>query len=183
MSSKSDWMATDWMAISKLDRPNHKAVFPGTFDPCTNGHADVAVRAAKLFDEVVVAVYETPPKTLLFDTDERIALFAEAVAGIDNITVMPFSGMAVQFAESIGSRVLVRGLRIGLDFEHEREMALVWRKLAPEIEVVMLTSSLVNQYVSSTRVKEIASLDADVSSFVPPHVEKALLERLGKTGS
>ena len=115
------------------------------------------------------------------DTDERIALFQEAVAGVDNITVMPFSGMAVQFAARIGSTVLVRGLRIGLDFEHEREMALVWRKLAPEIEVVMLTSSLINQYVSSTRVKEIASLDADVSSFVPAHVEKALLERLAQT--
>ncbi len=169
-------------AISKLESQIHKAVFPGTFDPCTNGHADVAIRAAKLFDEVVVAVYETPPKTLLFDTSERIELFKEAVAGVDNITVLPFSGMAVKFAESIGSSVLVRGLRIGLDFEHEREMALVWRKLAPEVEVVMLTSSLVNQYVSSTRVKEIASLDADVSSFVPAHVEKALLERLGKSG-
>jgi len=144
---------------------------------------DVAVRAAHLFDEVVIGVYESPPKTLLFNTEERIELFAEAVSGTANIRVMPFSGLAVQFAESIDSGVLVRGLRIGLDFEHEREMALVWRKLAPEIEVVMLISSLVNQYVSSTRVKEIASLGADVSSFVPAHVEKALLERLAQANS
>lgn len=144
---------------------------------------DVAVRAAHLFDEVVIGVYESPPKTLLFNTEERIELFAEAVSGTANIRVMPFSGLAVQFAESIDSSVLVRGLRIGLDFEHEREMALVWRKLAPEIEVVMLISSLVNQYVSSTRVKEIASLGADVSSFVPAHVEKALLERLAQANS
>ena len=160
---------------------SHKAVFAGTFDPVTNGHVDVAYRASLLFYQVVVGVYDTPPKPLLFSTSERVELFRQALAerDISNVEVVPYTGLTVKFAESLGARVIVRGLRIGRDFEHEREMALVWRKLAPEMEVIMLIASLQNQYVSSTRVKEIARLGADISSFVPPHVQEILTERLG----
>ncbi len=161
----------------------HRAIFPGTFDPVTNGHVDVARRAAHLFDEVVVAVYDTPPKNVTFTTEERVELFKIALGDDSAIEVRPYTGLTVNFAIELDAPVLVRGLRIGLDFEHEREMALVWRKLAPDIEVIMLISSLEHQYISSTRVKEIASLGADVSSFVPAHVERALLQRLGQTGA
>jgi pantetheine-phosphate adenylyltransferase len=163
---------------------SHKAVFAGTFDPVTNGHIDVAYRASLLFDQVVVGVYDTPPKRLLFNTAERVDLFRQALddRNLSNVDVIPYTGLTVKFAASLGARVIVRGLRIGLDFEHEREMALVWRKLAPEMEVIMLIASLENQYVSSTRVKEIASLGADISSFVPPHVQGILAKRLGNPG-
>ncbi len=160
----------------------HKAIFPGTFDPVTNGHVAVARRAAHLFDEVVVAVYDAPPKNVMFTTDERVELFKIALEDEPAIEVRPYTGLTVDLAAEINAPVLVRGLRIGLDFEHEREMALVWRKLAPEIEVIMLIASLENQYVSSTRVKEVGSLGADISSFVPAHVERALLQRFGRTG-
>ena len=160
----------------------HRAIFPGTFDPVTNGHVDVARRAAQLFDEVVVAVYDTPPKNVTFTTDERVELFKTALDDDPTIEVRPYSGLTVDLARELGAPVLVRGLRIGLDFEHEREMALVWRKLAPNVEVIMLIASLENQYISSTRVKEIGSLGADISSFVPAHVERAFLQRIGQTG-
>ncbi|MCH7739480.1 MAG: pantetheine-phosphate adenylyltransferase [Chloroflexi bacterium] len=158
-----------------------KAIFPGTFDPVTNGHVDVARRAAHLFDEVVVAVYDAPPKNVMFNTEERVELFKIALGDESAIEVRPFTGLTVDLAHELDAPILVRGLRIGLDFEHEREMALVWRKLAPDVEVIMLIASLEHQYVSSTRVKEIASLGADVSSFVPAHVERALLQRIGQT--
>ena len=159
----------------------HRAIFPGTFDPVTNGHVDVARRAAHLFDELVVAVYDTPPKNVMFTTDERVELFKTALGDAPTIEVRPYKGLTVQLAHELDAPVLVRGLRIGLDFEHEREMALVWRKLAPDIEVIMLVASLEHQYVSSTRVKEVGSLGADISSFVPAHVERALLQRFGQT--
>ncbi len=148
----------------------------------TNGHLDVARRAAHLFDEVIVAVYDAPPKNVTFTTEERVELFKIALGDESAIDVRPYGGLTVDLAHELSAPVLVRGLRIGLDFEHEREMALVWRKLAPDVEVIMLISSLEHQYISSTRVKEIASLGADVSSFVPAHVERALLQRVGQTG-
>jgi pantetheine-phosphate adenylyltransferase len=160
-----------------------KAIFPGTFDPVTNGHVDVARRAAHLFDEVVVAVYDAPPKNVMFTTQERVELFKIALGDEPVIAVRPFKGLTVDLAHELDAPILVRGLRIGLDFEQEREMALVWRKLAPDVEVIMLIASLEHQYVSSTRVKEIASLGADISSFVPAHVERALLQRFGQTGA
>ncbi len=159
----------------------HKAIFTGTFDPVTNGHVDVARRAAHLFDEVVVAVYDAPPKNVTFTTEERVELFQIALGDEPTIEVRPYTGLTVNLAHELDAPVLVRGLRIGLDFEHEREMALVWHELAPDVEVIMLIASLEHQYVSSTRVKEIASLGADVSSFVPAHVERALLQRIGQT--
>ncbi|MFN3973878.1 MAG: pantetheine-phosphate adenylyltransferase [Dehalococcoidia bacterium] len=155
-----------------------KALYPGTFDPVTNGHLDIITRAARLFEEVVVAVYDTPPKTLLFSTEERVAMMQQAVAGIANVRVVSFQGLVVDCARRMNTSVLVRGLRAGSDFEYEFEMALMNKKLAPEIEAVYMMSSLEWQFLSATRVKEVASLGGDIRSLVPPHVERALRERL-----
>lgn len=157
-----------------------KALYPGTFDPVTNGHLDIIIRAARLFDEVIVAVYDTPPKTLLFSTEERVAMMEKAVAGMPKVRVVSFRGLVVDCARREGAPVLVRGLRAGSDFEYEFEMALMNKKLAPEVEAVYLMSSLEWQFLSATRVKEVASLGGDVHSLVPPHVEQALRERLGR---
>lgn len=155
-----------------------RALYPGTFDPVTNGHLDIISRAARLFDEVIVAVYDTPPKTLLFSTDERVSMMQQAVAGIKNVRVVSFQGLVVDCARRMNTSVLVRGLRAGSDFEYEFEMALMNKKLAPEIEAVYMMSSLEWQFLSATRVKEVASLGGDIRSLVPPHVERALRERL-----
>jgi pantetheine-phosphate adenylyltransferase len=156
-------------------------VFPGTFDPVTNGHVDMVHRAAKLFDELIVAVYDTPPKTLMFTLEERVAMFRRSLRGSRHVAVRSYSGLTVNFAKEIGAAVIVRGLRIGADFEYEREMALMNQKIGPDIEVVCLISSLDNQYVSSSRVKEIAALGGDISGFVPRHVADAVHKKL--TGS
>lgn len=161
-----------------------KAVFPGTFDPVTNGHVDVARRAAVLFGDLVVAVYDNPPsKRLMFSTQERVDMFRRSLEGVRGVQVRPYSGLTVGFAKAIGAHVIIRGLRIGADFEYEREMALMNRQMAPGVEVVCLIASLENQYVSSSRVKEVVTLGADVSAFVPEHVGLALYERLGRTAS
>lgn len=160
-----------------------KAVFPGTFDPVTNGHIDMARRAAKLFGELVVAVYDAPPKRLMFSLDERVDMLRRVLEGVANIEVRPYSGLTVHFAKRIGASVVVRGLRIGADFEYEREMALMNRRIGPDIEVACLISSLENQYVSSSRVKEIASLGGDIRAFVPRHVADAVKARLKESAA
>ena len=157
-----------------------KAVFPGTFDPVTNGHVDVVRRAARLFDDLVVAVYDDPPKVLMFATDERVAMFRKAVDDIERVEVRPYTGLTVVYAQEIGAQVVVRGLRIGADFEYEREMALMNRTIRPDVEDAYLIASLENQFVSSSRVKEIAALGGDISGFVPPHVKAELRDRLGR---
>jgi len=154
------------------------AVFPGTFDPVTNGHIDMASRAAKLFGHLVVAVYDTPPKKLMFTTRERVEMFKRSLERLPGVEVRPYSGLTVNFATQIGASVIVRGLRIGADFEYEREMALMNQKIGPDIEVVCLISSQDNQYVSSSRVKEIAMLGGDISAFVPRHVADSIGSRL-----
>lgn len=161
-----------------------KAVFPGIFDPVTNGHVDVARRAATLFHDLVIAVYDDPPaKRLMFTTEERVQMFQHALGAVPGVEVRPYSGLTVGFAREIGAHVIIRGLRIGADFEYEREMALMNRRMAPGVEVVCLIASLENQYVSSSRVKEVATLGADVSAFVPEHVKSALYKRLGDMAS
>ena len=157
-----------------------KAVFPGTFDPVTNGHVDVVRRAARLFGDLVVAIYDDPPKRLMFSTDERVAMFRKAIADMEGVEVRPYMGLTVAFAQDIGAEVVIRGLRIGADFEYEREMALMNRTLRPDIEDAYLIASLENQYVSSSRVKEIAALGGDISDFVPPHVVAEVRERLSR---
>ncbi|MBI4218573.1 MAG: pantetheine-phosphate adenylyltransferase [Chloroflexi bacterium] len=160
-----------------------KAVFPGTFDPVTNGHIDMARRAANLFTDLVVAVYDMPLKRLMFSMDERVDMLRRALEGIPNTEVRSYSGLTVSFAKRIGASVVVRGLRIGADFEYEREMALMNRRIGPEIEVVCLISSLENQYVSSSRVKEIASLGGDIRAFVPRHVADAVKGKLKESAA
>ena len=155
------------------------ALYPGSFDPVTNGHLDIAKRAAKLFDEVVMAVYSVPDnKKLLFTTEERIALVKESLNGYSNIRVVGYSGLTVDFAREINAQVMIRGLRMVSDFEREFEMALMNKKLAPDIELVTLMSSLEHQFLSSSLLKEAVKLGGAPDSFVPSHVGEALMKRL-----
>ena len=159
------------------------ALYPGTFDPATLGHVDVATRASSLFSRLVVAVYEGSSRPCLFSAEERVALFEEAVRHLGNVDVRSFSGLVVNYARQTESQVIVRGLRGGSDFEYEYEMAFVNKKLAPDIETVCLVTSLEYQFVSSSRLKEVASLGGDIRVMVPPHVAKAVLEKLALPGS
>ncbi len=158
-----------------------KAIYPGSFDPAHYGHIDIARRAATVFDELVIAVYKSPPtKRLMFSTEERVEMFRESVSDVPNISVVPFTGLAPVVARENGAKFIVRGLRAGLDFELEFEMALMWRHVAPDIDVVCIMSSLDYQFVYSSRIKEVASLGADVSELVPPHIAEALANRINE---
>lgn len=159
-----------------------RALFPGTFDPIHYGHMDIAERASRLFDEIVVAVYDKPLKTLFFSPEERISLVKEAVDSNPKIRVTGYSGLTVEYARKIGAQVIVRGLRVFSDFEFEFRMALANHRLLPEIEYMALITAEEHTFLSSTTVREIASLGGDVSSMVPPHVHKALKEILSKMG-
>lgn len=154
------------------------AVYPGSFDPATNGHIDIATRAASIFDEVIVAIYDRPAKDLLFSTEERVNLMKEALAKVPNLRVQSFSGLIVDFARSVGAKVVVRGLRASADFEYEFEMALMNRKLAPEIEVVCLMTSTKYLFISASLLKEVAALGGNIQNMVPEHVAQALKDKL-----
>jgi pantetheine-phosphate adenylyltransferase len=155
------------------------AVYPGSFDPITQGHIYVARRACTLFDKVIMAIYDGAPKRgALFSTDERVALAAEAVAGEPRLELHTYQGLTIEYARAAGARVLVRGLRIGGDFEYELQLTHMYRQLAPDIEVVCLMTSPDYSFVSSSLIKEVASLGGDVTSFVPPHVARALHQKL-----
>jgi pantetheine-phosphate adenylyltransferase len=156
-----------------------KAIYPGSFDPITNGHLDVLQRAVGLFDELVVAVALDNAKTSLFSVDERVDLIREATAGHERIRVMPFHGLLVDFAAKEKASALVRGLRAVSDFEFEFQLALMNRKLSPTLETVFLMPREELTYISSRLVKEIARLGGDISQFVPKNVAAALRERLG----
>lgn len=153
------------------------AVYPGRFDPVTKGHLDIATRAAALFDRVVVAIYDLPGT--LFTIQERVALFQEAVKDVPNISVKPFQGLVVEFARQEGAHVLVRGIRAVTDFEAEFDMALMNKKMAPEIESIYLMASLEHLFVSGRRIREVASLGYDVTNLVPPGAAAALKRRFG----
>ena len=155
------------------------AMYPGSFDPITNGHVDVATRAAHMFDQVVLAVYDAPPKRLLFTTEERVAMARQALAHLPNLRVSSYSGLTVTFARTLGAQNIVRGLRVISDFEAEHQMALTNRELAPEIETVCLMTRREYAFLSATIVKEIARLGGPVESFVPSHVAAALRVRFG----
>ncbi len=155
------------------------AMFPGRFDPVTNGHRDIARRAAKLFDRVIVAVADLK-QNYLFSTEERVALLKEALADIPHVEVASFSGLTVEFARQCGANVLVRSMRAVTDFEAEFDMALMNKKMAPEIESVYLMASLDHLFISGTRIREVSALGYDVSDLVPPHVWRALQKKYGR---
>ncbi len=157
------------------------ALYPGTFDPVTNGHTDVVRRAAALFDSLIVAVYEGSHKSVTFNVKERVQMFREAIADTKNVEVMSFSGLTVDFARETGANAIVRGLRITSDYEYESAMALMNRHLDNDIETVCLFSSIENQYVSSSRVKEIAALGGKISGLVPSNVVEPTSVRLTPT--
>jgi pantetheine-phosphate adenylyltransferase len=159
-----------------------RAVFPGTFDPIHLGHIDIAQRATNLFDEVVVAVYDLPLKSLLFNPEARIELAQQSFMDNSKIKVVGYSGLTVDFCRKIGAQVVVRGLRVFSDFEYEFRMALANHRLAPEIELVALITAEEHTFLSSSTVREIASLGGDVSSMVPAHVKKALGRRFAELG-
>jgi pantetheine-phosphate adenylyltransferase len=159
------------------------AVYPGTFDPITNGHVDIATRAARLFDRLVVAVYDRPFKNLLFSTAERVAMTEEALKELPNVTVRSYTGLTVNFAQSVGARVIVRGLRVMSDFELEFQMALTNYRLAPGIDTVCLMSGQKYQFLSSSIAKEIAMVGGCIDEMVPSHVAAALKERVQRLGS
>ncbi|ERS91880.1 MULTISPECIES: pantetheine-phosphate adenylyltransferase [unclassified Halomonas] len=150
------------------------AVYPGTFDPITNGHFDLIERAARLFDKVVVAIATSPGKGPALDIDTRIALAREVTAGLDNIEVTGFSGLMTEFMRQQQARVLLRGLRAVSDFEYELQLANMNRAQMPELETVFLTPAVENSYISSTLVREIAKLGGDVSQHVHPRVAATL---------
>lgn len=159
-----------------------RALYPGTFDPVTNGHLDVTARASRLFDEVIVAVYDAPPKHLLFSTEERVTLFQAAVAerGLANVRVEAYAGLTVRTARRLGCTVVVRGIRALGDFLYEADMAMTNRTLEPDVEVVFLMTLLEYSFVSSSRVKELAALGEPVGMFVPGPVERAIVEKLAR---
>ncbi len=155
------------------------AIYPGSFDPVTNGHLDIANRAAALFDELIICVYDVPLKSLMFSTRERVDLMKKSVTHIPNVRVEPYTGLTVTFAQKVNARVLVRGLRMSSDFEREFEMALMNKKLAPDIELVCFMTSLEYQFISSSLLKEACQLGGDISNLVPKHVAVALAEKFG----
>ncbi len=150
------------------------AIYPGSFDPITNGHIDIATRASRLFEKIVIAIFETPNKRLLFSIEERVDLARRAVANLPNVEVKSYAGLTVDFAKQVNAKVMVRGLRMSADFEREFEMAMMNKKLYPELELVCLMASQEYQFLSSSLMKEAASLGGDISNLVPKHVAEAL---------
>lgn len=157
-------------------------LFPGTFDPIHYGHINIAHRASELFDKVIVAVYAREQDNILFSPDQRLSLVKEAFNDHNNIQIMAYSGLTVQFAKKVGAQAIVRGLRVFSDFEYEFRMALANNRLEPDIDVIALITSEEHTFLSSTTVREIAALGGDVSSMVPEHVQKALKNRFEVLG-
>jgi len=150
------------------------AVYPGTFDPITNGHTDLAMRGSKLFDKVIVAIASNPKKKPLFSLEQRVDLVQQVLSGRDNIEVIGFEGLLVDLAKRHQANIILRGLRAVSDFEYEFQLASMNRQLAPDIESIFLTPSEKNTFISSSFVREVALLGGDVSGLVNPVVEQAL---------
>ncbi|MGN1130478.1 MAG: pantetheine-phosphate adenylyltransferase [Ruminococcus sp.] len=155
-----------------------KVICPGSFDPVTIGHIDIISRASGMFDHVIVAVLNNLVKNPSFTTDERIALLRQATKDFDNVEIVGFDGLLADYAKKRGVNVIVKGLRAVSDFEYEFQQALTNKKLNPELETVFLTSNAEYMYLSSSMVKQVASLGGDISSFVPECVHDIIIERL-----
>ena len=156
------------------------AIYPGTFDPMTNGHLDIIVRASDLFDELVIGVLNNSAKTPLFSVEERVNILKKATNGISNVRVQSFEGLSVDFARQCGAKVIVRGLRLITDFEYELQMAQTNRKLAPDVDTTFLYTSLQYSFLSSTIVKEVVSFGGDISEFVPDYVAEMMHRKYGQ---
>lgn len=152
-----------------------KAIYPGTFDPVTNGHSDLITRASQLFTEVLVGVAASPSKKPMFTLEQRVAMIEKVTADLPNVKVVGFSGLLVDFAKANQANVLIRGLRAVSDFEYEFQLANMNRRLSPDLESVFLTPAEENSFISSTLVKEVALHKGDVSQFVHSEVEQELL--------
>jgi pantetheine-phosphate adenylyltransferase len=157
-----------------------KALYPGTFDPPTNGHVDLIQRGAKIFDHLTVAILINPVKNPLFTVEERVVMLKEATRSLDNVSIATFDGLMVDFAKHVGASAVLRGIRAISDYEHEFQMALMNRRLAPEIETVFLQPAGRYSFVSSRMVKEVVSFGGDVSGLVPANVLKRLRGRISK---
>ena len=154
------------------------AIYPGAFDPITNGHLDIAIRAAKLFKKLTIGVYDIPDKHLLFTAEERVEMVRRAIANLPNVTVEFFSGLTVEFARKVGAQTIVRGLRIRTDFEREFEMALMNKNLRPDCELICLLANQEYQFLSSSLLKEVANLGGNIDDLVPKNVATALRRRV-----
>ena len=154
------------------------AIYPGSFDPITNGHLDIASRAAKLFEKLIIGVYDNPGKDVLFTTEERVELVRQAIANLPNVEVESYSGLTTDFAKKVKAQTMVRGLRISADFQREFDMAMMNKRLFPELELVCLMSTLGYQFLSSGLLKEAASLGANIDEFVPKQVAEALKKKV-----
>jgi pantetheine-phosphate adenylyltransferase len=156
-----------------------RALYPGTFDPPTNGHIDLIQRGAKLFDRLTVAILNNPVKDPLFTVEERVEMLRESTAALTNVSVATFDGLMVEFARKQGASAVLRGIRAISDYEYEFQMALMNRRLAPEIETVFLQPAGRYSFVSSRMLKEVFAFGGDVSGLVPPNVLKRLRDRIG----
>lgn len=155
------------------------AVYPGSFDPITYGHVDIATRASAIFDKIYVAmVYTKPSKSLLFTTEERIELCQGALLHLPNVEVISYTGLTVELSRRLGANIMVRGLRMGSDFDYECEMALNNQKLAPDIDTMYLMASLDHIFIKSSLLKEIAASDGTIDHLVPENVAVAMRERV-----
>jgi len=159
------------------------AIYPGSFDPVTHGHIDIINRASSIFGELIVGVYDRPEKRLLFSTEERLQMIQQSIVHIKNTKAQAYSGLTVDFANKVGAHVLVRGLRMSSDFEGEFEMAMMNKKLAPELEMVCFMASLQYQFLSSSLLKEVAQLGGCLEGLVPEHVAKALRNKFAPESS
>ena len=154
------------------------AVYPGSFDPVTYGHLDIIRRAAKMFDCLIIAVLNNSAKSPLFTADERVRMIREITADIPNLRIENFDGLTIEFCHKMGAQFMVRGLRAVTDFEYELQIAQTNRVIAPDIDTVFLTTNLKYSYLSSSIVKEIASYDGDIHSFIDPLVEKEIRRKI-----
>lgn len=155
-----------------------RAIYPGSFDPVTNGHLDIIERSAQIADELIVGVLNNKAKTPLFSVEERVRMLKDVTKHLENVKIIPFEGLLVEFAKQVEAKAVVRGLRAITDFEYELQMAQTNHKLEPDVETLFLTTSLEYSFLSSTTVKEVASFDGDISQFVPESIAKRVREKI-----